>query len=181
MDQPMEQERAAGRLARAFGRRPDPVSHIAGVYVVFTSVDGTLAALRVASEIARALAASVTLVDFRGPARSPGEDVSPVQTNAFAGRLRAAGLTVQTRVYRCHDPQRAFAVALRRGSLVVIGDRGRSWWPTRPERLQRALAHQGYFVLFVDEASHPEDLGRNPAGDSAARRERPGDHGHPVG
>src|ERR1700730_9873581 len=43
----------------------DPAVRTDAVYVIYTSIDGTLAAVRVAGDFARALGVPVTLIHFR--------------------------------------------------------------------------------------------------------------------
>jgi hypothetical protein len=124
------------------------------VYVVFTSIEATLAAVRVGSQLAEALAAPLTLVHFRavpyGIALDQPTGESPAETVAFMDRLKSHGLEVRLRVFLCRSPRRAIRLALRGHSLVLLGGR-RSWWPGRATRWRRALEAAGHFVLFVDE------------------------------
>ena len=126
------------------------------VTVIFTTPDATIAALRVAAMLGRAWNAPIRLIAQQPPTYVVPQDSpavgNPVESPAFRARLaheidaRVEVLVCVTR--RIADLARAL---LRRGSLVVIGGR-QSWWPTRPERLRRALEAQGYIVVFVNEA-----------------------------
>ena len=133
------------------------------VYVVYTSINETLAAVRIASELAKALSVPLTLVHTRTvpyvlPVDAPN-GLSPVETDAFVHRIRDAGLEagvdVRVRVYLCRDVQQVAPQAFKPHSLLVIAGQ-RSWWPTRTERFCRALEAAGHFVVFVDHAEHRE-------------------------
>src|SRR5262245_39112264 len=102
------------------------------VYVVYTTVEETLAALRVADSLARAMHVPLTLVHFRTvpyvSAVGAPDGVSPVETDAFADELRAAGFDMRVRVLLCRTPRQGIPYAFKPHSLVVVSGR-RSWWP----------------------------------------------------
>jgi hypothetical protein len=131
---------------------------IESVYVVFTSIAETLAAIRIASQLAKALSVPVTLVHRRTvpyvlPVDAPN-GLSPVETDAFVHWLREAGreagVDVRVRVYLCRNAQHVIPLAFKPHSLIVIAGR-RSWWPTRTKRWRRALEAAGHFVVFVGQ------------------------------
>src|SRR6267142_2494344 len=72
------------------------------VYVVFTSIEETLAAVRVAGGFAKALGIPVTLTHFRTEPYALAVDEpcgrSPVETDDFIKRLEAEGVDVCVRV-----------------------------------------------------------------------------------
>jgi len=123
------------------------------VYVLFTSIDETLRAVRVARRLARAMHSHVTIVHFRpigfaAPLEAaPG--LSPVETDAFRARLEAEDCDARIRVCVCRDARQAIPSVLQEHSLIVIGGR-RRWWPTPSDRWRRTLEEQGYLVVFVD-------------------------------
>lgn len=125
--------------------------------MLFTSADETLAALRVAGDLARAMDGTVRLVHLRSvPFGAPVEAPtgrSPAETDAFLDRVRREGIDVQVDVYVCRDARRAVPLVFKDHSLVVIGGR-HHLWPTQAERWRRLLEAEGHFVLLVDEASH---------------------------
>jgi hypothetical protein len=155
-----------------------PAIRTDAVYVVYTSIDGTLAAVRIASELAHALSVPLTLVHPRTvpyvlPVDGPN-GLSPVQTDAFVNRIRdagrRAGVDVRVRIYLCREVQHVVPLAFKPHSLIVIAGH-RSWWPTRTERWRRALEAAGHFVLFVDSAEHDEGCGRGaPSTDTDRER-----------
>jgi hypothetical protein len=128
------------------------------VNVIFTTIEATLSALRVAATLGRACNASVRLIVPQPPLLSTHDDPSatgsPVESDAFRARLaREIDAPVQLLVCVSRSVVEVTRALLRRHSLVVIGGR-RSWLPTRQERLRRALEAQGHFVVFVSEADH---------------------------
>ncbi len=143
-------------------RRESPPVQCTDVYVVFTSVDDTLAALRVASGLARSMNGHLRLVHFRvvqvgAPVEAP-TGRSPIEADGFLQRLKAEGIETEMDVYVCRDARRAIPLVFKDHSLIVIGGRHHRW-PTRAERWRRLLEHRGHFVLFVDGAN-----GRGTAG-----------------
>ena len=168
------------------GRHPKDVRGVAGepgfatdgptistkaVYVMHTTVDETLAAIRVAADFAAVLSVPVTVVHFRTvpftlPVETP-PGISPIETEAFAERLAAEGLDVRLRVYLCREERQAAPSAFERHSLIMVGGR-RRWWPTRASRLGRMLEAAGHFVVFVDVGEHRAFPSRDARTDSAA-------------
>jgi hypothetical protein len=139
--------------------RGSPAIRTTDVYVVFTSIDETLAAVRIAGDLAKALGVPLTLIFFRAVPYALHVDepsgVSPVETDEFLNQVRSMGLDVRVRVYLCRDEKSAIPSAFRRHSLIVIGGR-RRWWPARSERVCRELEAAGHFVVFVDERNRKE-------------------------
>ncbi|HEY3382127.1 MAG TPA: universal stress protein [Vicinamibacterales bacterium] len=124
------------------------------VYVIFTSPEDTLRAVRVARRLARAMTRGVTLVHFRSvdfgaPLEEPS-GLSPVQMEDFKARLKADGGDTRVRVCLCRDPRQAIPSVLSAHSLIVIGGRHR-WWSTRSDRWRRTLEALGYVVVFVND------------------------------
>jgi hypothetical protein len=136
-----------------------PTIRTDAVYVIYTSIEGTLAAVRVASDFGQALGVPVTLIHFRTvpyalPVDAPC-GISPVETDAFLERLRAEGLDIRVNVYLCRDEHDAIPLALRPHSLIVAAGR-RGWWPTESARRRRMLEAAGHYVVFVD-TSEPKE------------------------
>jgi hypothetical protein len=143
-----------------------PAIRTDSVYVVFTTVEGTLAAVRIANRLRRVMAVPLTLIHFKTiPYRIPVDapsGLSPVETGTFTSQLQAEGFDVRIRVYLCRNEWRAIPLAFRQHSLIVVGGH-RRWWPTISERWRRELEAAGHFVVFVDTASHSvaqQDSGR---------------------
>ncbi len=135
---------------------PEAAVQHAEVYVVFTSPGETLAALRVASDLARSLGGQVHLVDFRVvPVGAPVERPTGrprIEADGFLDRVRSEGIDVRADAYVCRDARRAIPFVFRAHSLVVIGGNHHRW-PTRAERWRRILERHGHFVLMVDPAN----------------------------
>ena len=129
------------------------------VHVVFTSLDETMAAVRVADGLAKAMTVPLKLVHFRTVPYAMSVDrpvgISPIETDAFLERVRAEGIELRARVYLCRHERRAIPMAFRCRSLVVIGGRHRRW-PTAEERLRHDLEAAGHYVVFVDTREHQE-------------------------
>jgi hypothetical protein len=136
-----------------------PAIRTDAVYVIFTTIDETLAAVRVADILGRAMTVPLTLIHFRAVPYPLSVDapagLSPVETDAFVGQLETEGFEVRVRAYLCRDERRAIPMAFKRHSLIVIGGQ-RSSWPTQSERWRRRLEAAGHFVVFVDTAEHKE-------------------------
>ena len=137
----------------------DPPIRTDAVYVVYTSIDDTLAAVRVASDFAKPLGVPVTLIQIRTvpyslPVDEPGGQ-SPVETDAFIARLRAEDLDIRVRVCLCRDERQAIPLAFTPHSLIVVAGQ-RRWWPTESERWHRMLEAAGHFIVFVDTSGHKE-------------------------
>ncbi len=128
----------------------------AEVCVLFTSPEETLAALRVASDLARLVGREIRLIDFRvvpigAPIDSPSGR-SRIETDRFLERVRTEGLDVHVNVYVCRNAREVIPRVFNHPSIVVIGGRRRRW-PTRAERWRRLLERRGHYVLFVDPAA----------------------------
>src|SRR5262245_26673521 len=75
------------------------------VYVVYTSIDETFAALRIAAGFATALNVPLILIHYRTvpyplPVDGP-TGISPIQSEEFLERLGTERLDVQSRVHLC--------------------------------------------------------------------------------
>lgn len=122
------------------------------VYVVFTDIEATKAALTTAIELARDLNARLVLlipkiVPWPLPLEAPpvcGEFTERV-VSKIAGEREA---NITARVYLCRDRDRTIRYAIEPGSLVVIGNRKR-WWPSRTPRLARLLTRDGHDIILA--------------------------------
>ena len=127
--------------------------HRLDVFVVFTSVNLTLEALKQAGALAERLESRITLVvpqvvPFPLPLTSP-----PVLLDFSERRFSvlASQSPVETNVciFLCRDRWEALQVALKPRSLVVIGGR-KGWWPRPEKRLARQLRRAGHEVIVVE-------------------------------
>jgi hypothetical protein len=143
------------------GRPSDPgVAETGDVFVVYTALDETLAALRAAAGFAGPLGATVTLVHFRTvpyaqPIDAPA-GISPIATEAFSQLLANEGLEVSRRVYTCREPGPAIRDMVKGTSLVFIGRR-RGWWQRSSGRMRRALEEAGHLVITIDPSAVEEN------------------------
>ena len=133
----------------------EPAIRTDTVYVVFTSIGETLAAMHVAGDFARVLGVPITIVHFRTvPYALPADEpngLSPAETDAFIERLRDEHEDVRIRVYLCRDERQAVPLAFKPHSLIVIAGRP-SYWPTRSERWRRMLEAAGHYVILANES-----------------------------
>ena len=139
-----------GVPAPAFGQDAESKLEIS---VVFSSLEGTLAALKEAGSLASALGGRITLivpqvVPYPLPLTSP-----PVLVDFNERRLRviASHARVETRVciYLCRDPLETLQSVLKPHALVVVGCRNR-WWRTPERRLAAKLRRSGYEVVVTE-------------------------------
>jgi hypothetical protein len=130
------------------------------VIVVFTTVEGTLAALESAARLAKNLLADIKLVVaeevyFRYPLDSPPVPTSFLQRLCIA-LIEGASLNpgeVHFEIYYCRDRLKCLELRLRERSVIVVGAKRRGW--ARPERrIHAALASQGHDVLLIREYSN---------------------------
>lgn len=123
------------------------------VSVVFTSVEGTLAALRTAGTLANRLGVHITLLVPEVVPRPLPLNKPPVlhDWNERRFRVLAAQSPVDTtvRFYLCRDRDETLANVLRPHSLVVVGGK-RRWWPTSEDRLAKRLRHLGHEVILTE-------------------------------
>jgi hypothetical protein len=124
------------------------------ICVVFTSIEGTMAALRTAGTLANRLRGHITLivpevVPFHLPLNKPAV-VHDWNKRRF--RVLAAGCTVETsvRFLLCRDRDETLARALEPHSLIVIGGKKRWWWPTSESRLAARVRSLGHEVILTE-------------------------------
>ncbi len=136
--------------------RDSHAPRLTDIYVIFTTADETMAALRVAADLAQSSDGSVRLVDFRVvPVGAPVEAPtgrSPIEMGGFLDRVRTEGIDVRANVYVCRSVRCAVPEVFRDRSLIVLGGR-HHWWSTRTGRLRQILERAGHFVLLVDGAA----------------------------
>jgi hypothetical protein len=123
------------------------------VFVVFTSVEATLAALKQAGHLAAELGGRIILmalqvVPYPLPLTRPpvGRDWNERRLRLIAGESRVETIV---NVHLCRDWRQTLENALRPHSLVVLGGRKR-WWPTREAKLARSLRYAGHEVILIE-------------------------------
>jgi hypothetical protein len=123
------------------------------VFVVFTSVQATLAALKEAGRLAAQLRGRIILMELQVVPYPLPLTRPPVAMDWNERRLRliAGESRVETivHVYLCRDDRQTLENVLGPHSLVVVGGRKR-WWPTREQRLARGLRQHGHEVILIE-------------------------------
>jgi hypothetical protein len=123
------------------------------VVVLFTTVPGTLLALRRAADLASQLNARIEIIIPEIVPYPLPVDRPPVAPSFLINRYRTivqqAGIDADIRICLCRERRAALAATLKPGSLIMIGIRPR-WWLTKEARLARWLEAQGHRVVVVD-------------------------------
>ena len=123
------------------------------IFVVFTSVDATKAALRTAGRMADYLEGRITLlvpetVPWPLPLNKP-----PVlhrwKQRQFRALAAQSSVPAEIRFYLCRDWYETLSRILKPHSLLVIGGKKR-WWPTSEGRLAARLRKLGHEVILTE-------------------------------
>jgi hypothetical protein len=123
------------------------------IYVLFTEMRETMAALRSAVMLSTNLSAQIVLlVPLTVPHPLP-LDRPPVSLDFVCRRIRELAATVATEieayVYLSRDPQQAILDVLSPASLIVLGSR-RRWLFEKSKRIARKLRRRGHRVVLAD-------------------------------
>ena len=122
------------------------------IFVLFTSVGATLAALKHAGELAASLGARITLLAAQVVPYPLPLDSPPVLVELNEHRFRVIAsqspLETQVHIYLCRDWVATLTSILNPGSLILLGGRKRRWWPTQDQALARTLRRAGHEVIF---------------------------------
>ena len=123
------------------------------ISVVFTSLRGTLRALRQAAALAAPMAANITLlvpqiVPYPLPLESPPV-LLDFNEKRFSTIADESHVETKVRIYLCRDREQALGNILEPRSLVVLGGH-KSWWPSAEMRLANRLRRAGHEVVFVE-------------------------------
>jgi hypothetical protein len=123
------------------------------VNVLATTHDGTRCALDVAERLTGGLDAQVVLLLSRLASSAGGFDPSSQERSTLIDEHRAlaadVGMHVKVLFCMCHRYDDVAHQMLGRSSLLIVGGRTRTWWPTREERLVNRLSAEGYPVVFA--------------------------------
>jgi hypothetical protein len=125
------------------------------ISVIFTSVSGTISALKRAGTLAESLGARITLlvpqvVPYPLPLTSPPV-LLEFQENRFREIAAESPVDIRVKLYLCRDGLETLKRALKPRSLIVVGGRKR-FWPTREKSLVRKLRRAGHEVIFSETA-----------------------------
>ncbi len=126
------------------------------VTVVFTTAEGTIAALRTAGGLAKNLGARIALVvtevvPFHFPLDHPPVSIEFLERRpinlVYESGIQAEEVSIE--ICLCRDQKQCLRQMLSPRSLVVIGGR-RRWWCRRERKLEQLLRLLGHHVIFVD-------------------------------
>ena len=126
------------------------------ITVLYTTREGTLAALKASAVLARDLEVALGLlitevVPFRLPLDRPRVSVEFLKRRqeALVAEAGLEGGEISVQICICRDTKETLGRLLPAPSLIVLGGR-RRWWPTREQRLETFLARLGHQVVFID-------------------------------
>jgi hypothetical protein len=122
------------------------------IAVIFTSIEATLTALRVAGLIGPNHRTRLTLVvphivPYSRSLTSPS--IAPrIDRRYFRVHVGRRTVHAKVRILPCRDRETALREVLKPHSTVVIGDSGH-WWATSEKRLARTLRGAGHHVIIA--------------------------------
>ena len=123
------------------------------VIVLFTTHAGTVAALKMASQLSATLCARLkVLILYVVPLTLPlGKQALPegFLENQVRALQREFPEEISTDLHLCRHPRQGLREVLEAHSLIVLGGRMR-WWPTEEQRLARMLRKEGHRVIFAE-------------------------------
>jgi hypothetical protein len=126
------------------------------VTVVSTTPEGTRAALRLASTLAKDLCLRICLlavheVPFHFPLDTPPVSLDFLERTQMAvvaeSQLNEGEVSIE--VFLCRSRKDCLRAILRPRSLVIVGGRRRRW-RNRARKLERWLAGEGHQVIFAE-------------------------------
>ncbi len=138
------------------GKRSAAFNPARNITVVFTTEEGTAAALQSAADLAVRLDARITLAvaDVVPNARPLSEPTLPIR-QLEERSLRVVtdsgvrGTEIRIQIWLCRDLRKCLRQILSLHSLVVLGGRV-GWWPSAEQKLQRWLAGMGHHVILAE-------------------------------
>jgi hypothetical protein len=152
---------ASATLAASLG----PQSRTLSVHVLATTKEGTACALASAKRLVDGLDARVVLLLPRLTRFGWPVDLSAEERTTLIDQYRtlAADVGVHVIVLFCVCQRYDDLVHQMLGpySLLIVGGRKRTRWPTREERLVGRLSAEGYPVVFAQVSAEP-DVRRAP-------------------
>jgi len=141
-------------VSRGIDARTDGLSGLE-VNVIFTTDEGTQAALKTADSLACRLGTRIRLlapqcVPYQLPLTHPPVSVEFMEQRLLRiTRICQDAAQIVVELLLCRDRTQCLLQALSRSSLVVIGGSKR-WRITREARLARALTAKGHHVIFAE-------------------------------
>ena len=132
------------------GRRP-------GIFVIYTNIEGTLAALDSAARFSKGLEAQTVLIVAEELAPCYSLDRPPTATaffqnvcKAMLAELRLDENAFRLQIHFCRRQIKCFETALRPRSIVMLGT-GHHFWRRRENKLARNLNALGHDALLVQD------------------------------
>lgn len=125
------------------------------VNVVYTSDQGTRAALRTAGNLARQLSARIRLLVTQVVPYALPLDHPQVSIDFLRDRCRGLAsecpeaAEIRINIYVCRKRWQVLRRMLIANSLVIVGGK-RGWWPTAEQKLMKVLNAEGHHVIFAD-------------------------------
>jgi hypothetical protein len=126
------------------------------ITVLYTTWEGTVAALKALGVLARDLEITLGLiiievVPFRLPLDQPPVSVEFLKRRQedLVAEAGLEGGKTSVQICICRDRKETLGRLLPTPSLIVLGGR-RRWWPTREQRLETFLARLGHQVVFIN-------------------------------
>lgn len=131
---------------------PAPLPGDLSIAVLFTHLDGTMAALKAAAIFSRRLDVLIRLIVLEVVPYPLSLSESP-RSELFWRRLLTRLTSVvhvqaSIEIYLCRDRRQALRQLFNRSTVFVLGGRKRAW-RSPEQRLARWLQDQGHTVLFI--------------------------------
>ena len=130
------------------GRRP-------GISVIYTNIEGTLAATDAAVRFSRGLDAQIMLIVAEELTPCYSLDHPPIATaffenvcKAILAELQLDENAIRLQIHFCRRQIKCFETALRPRSIVMLGT-GHHFWRRRENKLARTLKALGHDALLV--------------------------------
>ncbi len=130
------------------GRRP-------GISVIYTNIEGTLAALDAAVRLSRGLEAQIVLIVAEELTPCYSLDHPPTATaffrnvcKAILAELQLDENAIRLQIHFCRRQVTCFETALRPRSIVVLGT-GHRFWRRKENKLAHTLKGLGHDALLV--------------------------------
>lgn len=124
--------------------------------VLFTTKEGTLAALKAAQDLSRNLRIKVALIFIEAVSIHFPLDRPPISIDFLKQRslalLAESGIDteeVSVELYLCRDRKQCLQRLLSPRSLIIIGGR-RSWFRKQEKKIELWLREMGHQVIFID-------------------------------
>src|SRR5450631_809122 len=134
------------------GRRPR-------ISVIYTTIEGTLAALDAAVRLSRGLEAEIVLLVAEELALYYSLDYPPIATaffekvcKAILAELQLDAAPIRLEIYFCRRQIKCFESALHPRSVVVLGT-GHHFWRRKERKLASTLKALGHDALLVQDAT----------------------------